>query len=665
MMMSTERRRDIRLEEDTPMTTRWPTAPHGLLVASQPHTRLLVYLTCIAVGACGAESRRGAKQSRSGTVSRISSSSEPSRTVLHSETGTPCQPKPGPPDPGQGFVAGFNPCNGNLMHVLAGGVFIQNTQEDEYGPGIGDACPRCRTSFDIRLTLLVGGSGGPMRATVRWSDGRAQEFEETAPGSDTFKALAPFDYSRISPNPPGHGPGYELRSSGLLTYFVYPTSGQGLVADEVRDLRGELVLKIHRNAEARVQKVTDRLERSILEIVYAANNILPASIKDIDGNIVTLTPDSTDSTRIGTVAYPGGSSQVIKYDAAKRVERITVPLGLDAEGNPSRFEATAYVYGAVGQLQSVRDITDATPEGIETQRVEYTSLSTTIVSATESVTMSYQDGPGGRSIGEIRHSSGHKVTVDRKALSVDYTWPRSQDTASVSWNGSFTEVAVKDTAGKVRRQVRNVDGLPTRSTGTDNQSVSFGWNAYNELDSITDEATLNQVRILREDPRGRPTGILRPDGVPVATVAYQDNDATHSYTRTLTDAYGKTRSVTCTGLGPVVCEGVENGKPFSIVTTASGQVRSITFAGETTNFDEDLANRTYTVSGPGGETRISRDEVGRTEVRVTPPGGVGQVTHSFEPVAEPGGVRRTTHKRGNVEVGSSKRFTHPAPPEAP
>ena len=330
------------------------------------------------------------------------------------------------------------------------------------------------------------------------------------------------------------------------------------------------------------------------------------SIKNLDGNVLTFTPNGITSSA-GNLAVP------FVRDAQGRIEQITDPAG----------KVYRYTYDAVGDLVAVDQPNVDIPLRYEYDPGHLFRKGTDARGNTEATTTYF---PNGRlqsvtnavgkttsysydlvnNITTTTHPDNTGTTIQRhdsRGLLLSQTDPLNR-TTQYTYDANRNKLTETDALNKTTTNTYDAGGHLKSITDPLNKTVTFVNNQFGQQTSMTDE--LGKVRTLNYDASGNLTGASDELGTSLS-LTYD----TRGNPLTFTDGNGRVNKFSFDNFGNVVSMTDPLGRITAYTYDDMGRAVTMTDARGVTRFSYDGLGRLLSVINPlNNETRYRYDNNG-------------------------------------------------------
>ncbi len=328
--------------------------------------------------------------------------------------------------------------------------------------------------------------------------------------------------------------------------------------------------------------------------VYTFGDMAPLqSIRDRDGNKLTITRAGTPAGNVTRIISPHGRWVEFAYDTGNRITQARDNLG----------RTVTYTYDATGRLTTVTDpaggVTEYTYDG--SQRMVTLKDARGIVFLTS------------------QYDAAGKVISQTQADGTTYQFAYTLDA-----NGKVTQTDVTNPRGHVRRVTFNSSGYVLTDTHAlsqpEQQTTTYERQAGTNLVlSVTDP--LGRRAAFGYDAMGNVTAITRLAGTPQAVTTTLTYEPTFNQVTSVTDPLGHTTSFGYDGLGNLITLINPLGQQTTLAYNAAGQPVSVTDPlGQPTQFDYDAGDLVAVRDPLGNRTARFPDSAGRLTSLTNPLG---------------------------------------------
>lgn len=330
------------------------------------------------------------------------------------------------------------------------------------------------------------------------------------------------------------------------------------------------------------------------------------SIKNIDGNVLSFTPNGITSTA-GNLTVP------FVRDAEGRIEQITDPAG----------KIYRYTYDSVGDLVSVKTPDNPTPLTYEYFPGHFFKKGTDARGNAEATNTYFADGrlqsttdAMGKTttysydlvnnVTTVTHPDNTGTTIrrfDTNGSLLSETDPLNH-TKSFTYDNNRNKLTETDALQKTITYTYDANGHLKSVTDPQNKTVSFTNSATGLVLSATDQ--LNRVRTFNYDAFSNFTGITDAAGNSFA-IAYNDKGNALSFT----DGNGKQTRFTHDAYGNIIAKVDPLGRTTAYTYDGMGRVLTMTDARGVSRFAYDEVGNLLSVVDPlNNETRYEFDPNG-------------------------------------------------------
>jgi len=314
-----------------------------------------------------------------------------------------------------------------------------------------------------------------------------------------------------------------------------------------------------------------------------------ASIRDRNGNTITLTRNGGDRGTIAQITGPTGRWIKLSYDASSRVTSATDNLG----------RTVTYTYDASGRLWKVTDPAG----GITEYGYDVAHRMTSITDARGITFLTNEYDAAGRVIRQTQADD----TVFEFAYTLDGT-------------GQITQTDVTDPRGFVRRVAFNPSGYTVSDTAAlgqpEGQTVSYERASGSQLvTAVVDE--LGRRTELTYDPAGNLTSTTRMAGTPQAVTTSATYGTAFNLPLTATDELDQSTIFAYDGEGNLTSLTDPEDATTSFTYNAAGQPLTSTDPTErTTTFGYEFGDLTRVTDAAGGVSARYVDSGGRVRSEI-------------------------------------------------
>jgi RHS repeat-associated protein len=307
------------------------------------------------------------------------------------------------------------------------------------------------------------------------------------------------------------------------------------------------------------------------------------SIRDHNGNSLTITRNENNDQDIKKIESPNGRSIEFTYDASHRITQAKDNIGRTA----------TYTYDTSGRLSTVTDAGG----GVTTYNYDTSHRMTKITDP--------------RGITYITNAYDGNGRVTKQTLADKTTY---QFSYTLDGNGKVTQTNVTDPRGIIRRVTFNSSGYTLTDTyaqgNPEQQTITYQRDATSNLvTSVTDP--LNRQTAYTYDSMGNVTSITRLAGTPNAVTTSMTYEPTFNQLASVTDPLNHTTNFGYDSTGNLISVLDALQHQWSFGYNQSGQVTSAT----------DPLTHSTQFTYDGGDLASITDPLGRSITRFVDGGG--------------------------------------------
>lgn len=382
--------------------------------------------------------------------------------------------------------------------------------------------------------------------------------------------------------------------------LVTPDGGQvpfaeqpdGMLTNSTIPMMRGAVIKPIRSNEADLRWKDGTVYHFLADPTAPGRNLL-STITDRNGNVTTITRDSTNPIDVSKVTDPVGRSLTFQYDSTNRIISVTDPIG----------RKVSYTYNSMGTLATVTDLAG----GVTTYDYENGA-------ANQILLTSITDPRGVQTVTNIYDGFGRVIeqdTPDGGALTIAYTLLNPSIPTSPVLQTVVTDPLGRKTTYRFNPQQFLLDATDP-SGQSQNYQVESGSNLeLAEKSNPSDASALPSPGDVAYTYDANGNVLTSTDALGQKTTFTYD--PVYNQITSVTDANGHTSSFAYDGNGNLQTAADANGKATRFTYNSYGQVLTITDAlGKKTTLAYDSAGNLTTVTDPLGHSgTIHYDAISR------------------------------------------------------